>query len=69
MGSNPRGKINGQKTASTNYKTAPFLQSACKPFWAIIVGLRRIALERFTLSKEKEGKAASLNSYKEHEGS
>lgn len=57
-----------KKTASTNYKTAPFLQSACKPFWVITVGLGRIALGRFTLSKEKEGKAASLNSYKGHKG-
>lgn len=57
-----------EKTASTNYKTAPLLQSACKPFWVIIAGLGRIALGRFTLSKEKEGKGTSLNSYKGHEG-
>lgn len=31
-----------KKTASTNYKTAPLLQSACKPFSAIIAGLGRI---------------------------
>ena len=49
-----------KKTASTNYKTAPLLQSACKPFPAIIAGLDGIALGRFTLSKEKEGKSNLL---------
>lgn len=57
MGSNLRRKINEKKKkknpASTNYKTAPLLQSACKAFLAIIPGLGRMAWERITLSKEK----------------
>lgn len=56
MGSNPRGKNQSQKraTASTNYKTAPLLQSACKPFWAVVAGLCKITLGRLTQSLKQE---------------
>lgn len=55
MESNPRGKINGQKTASTNYKTSPLLQSACKPFLGYHCRTRQDSW-KIHVKQKKEGK-------------